>query len=92
MRFSVLGSGSRGNCVFVESGSTAIFIDAGFSGKELQNRVKHLGRDLQAVDGLFITHEHNDHIAGAGVISRRCKIPIHANNGTFRGSEKRIGK
>lgn len=92
MRFSVLGSGSRGNSVYIESGKTGILLDAGFSGKEIDKRLKSIGRDLANVHALCITHEHNDHICGAGVISRRCRIPTYVNGGTFTAGEKRIGK
>lgn len=92
MRFSVLGSGSRGNSVYIESGKTGILIDAGFSGKEIDRRLKSIDRDLASVHALCITHEHNDHICGAGVISRRCKIPTYVNGGTFTAGENRLGK
>lgn len=92
MYFSVLGSGSKGNALYVESGKTSILIDAGFSGKELAKRLSIHGKDIAALDGLFLTHEHNDHIQGAGVVSRRCRLPVYANEGTFQGSDKKIGK
>ena len=92
MRFSVLGSGSRGNAVYIESGKTGILIDAGFSGKELEARLRSVGRELSAVQALCITHEHNDHICGAGIISRRGKIPTYINSGTYLAGEKKIGK
>ncbi len=92
MRFSVLGSGSRGNSVYIESGATGILIDNGFSGKELEKRLLSIGRSLDNITAICLTHEHNDHVAGAGVISRRCKVPVHANPGTFEGAEKRLGK
>ncbi len=92
MRFSVLGSGSRGNSVYIESGKTSILIDAGFSGKEIETRLKSIDRDLSNVRALCITHEHNDHIQGAGVISRRFKIPTYLNGGTFTAGEKTMGK
>ncbi len=92
MYFSVLGSGSKGNSLYIESGGTSILIDAGFSGKEIAGRMAVLGKKLEDIDALFLTHEHGDHISGAGVISRRCRIPVHANEGTFRGSDKRVGK
>lgn len=92
MEISILGSGSRGNAVYVESGGTAILIDAGFSGKQIATRLHHIGKDLAAVNGIVLTHEHNDHITGAGVLSRRCRIPVFANDGTFRGAEKKLGK
>ncbi len=92
MRFSVLGSGSRGNAVYVESGDTGILIDAGFSGKEVQARMKTIDRDLSNIHAICITHEHHDHISGAGVLSRRCRIPVHANEGTFSAGEKKLGQ
>lgn len=92
MYFSVLGSGSKGNALYIESGKTSILIDAGFSGKELTKRLVLHGKEIAELDGLFLTHEHNDHIQGAGVISRRCRLPVFANEGTFRGSDKKLGK
>jgi len=92
MLFSVLGSGSRGNSVYIESGNTGILIDAGFSGKELAKRLNFIGRELSDVKMVCITHEHNDHISGAGVISRRCSIPVLVNPATFAAGEKRLGK
>ncbi|MGW8193400.1 MAG: MBL fold metallo-hydrolase [Desulforhopalus sp.] len=92
MRFAVLGSGSRGNSVYIESGKTGLLIDAGFSGKVISERLQAIGRDLSNVRGLCLTHEHNDHICGAGVLSRRCKIPTYANTGTFTAGERKMGK
>jgi phosphoribosyl 1,2-cyclic phosphodiesterase len=92
MRFSVLGSGSRGNCVYIEHEQTAILIDGGFSGKQIAARLQSIGRDIDDITAICVTHEHNDHIAGVGVLSRRCKLPIYANPGTFQGGEKRLGK
>jgi len=92
MRFSVLGSGSRGNCVYIESAHSAILIDAGFSGKEIANRLASIDRDIESLDAIFLTHEHHDHICGVGVMSRRCKIPVFANEGTFQGADKRLKK
>ncbi len=92
MEFSVLGSGSGGNAVFVQSGKTAILIDAGFSGKQIAERLKRIGKNIEQVKAVFVTHEHNDHIAGAGVLSRKLKIPVFANAGTYRGCGRKLGK
>ncbi len=92
MFFSVLGSGSKGNSVYLESGKTGILIDAGFSGKEIQNRLQSIDRDLSNVSALWLTHEHGDHIRGAGVVSRKCRIPVYANKGTFAAARTRLGK
>ncbi len=92
MRFSVLGSGSRGNAVYIEAGNSSVLIDAGFSGKELQKRMEAIGRDLANVNAICITHEHGDHISGAGVISRRYEIPIVINGGTLEAASPKMGK
>ncbi|MEN8188806.1 MAG: MBL fold metallo-hydrolase [Thermodesulfobacteriota bacterium] len=92
MRFATLGSGSKGNATYIESGKTSILIDAGFSGKEIEKRLAAINRCLDDLDAIFVTHEHQDHIRGAGVLSRRCSIPLFANGGTFCGAEKTVGK
>lgn len=92
MLFSVLGSGSRGNSLFVESGDTALIIDNGFSGKELESRLNSIGRSLSSIDGVCVTHEHNDHVSGVGVVSRRYKVPVYGNSGTLAASEQKMGK
>jgi phosphoribosyl 1,2-cyclic phosphodiesterase len=92
MYFSVLGSGSKGNSVYVESGTTAILIDAGFSGKEITARLQSLGRRVEDLTAVFVTHEHHDHIHGVGVISRRYQIPVYSNYGTFKGGEHILGR
>ncbi len=92
MRFSILGSGSRGNSVLIQAKKTAILIDAGFSGKETEKRLASIGISIEMLDAIFVTHEHNDHISGVGVLSRRCKLPVFANNGTLLGGEKKLKK
>ena len=92
MRFSVLGSGSRGNCVFIESGGTAILIDGGFSGKEIARRLALIGRTIDCLNGIFVTHEHHDHIEGVGVMSRRCCTAGFCQRGNICGAEKRLKK
>ncbi len=92
MRFSVLGSGSKGNCVYIEEGRTVILIDNGFSGKELAQRLHAIDRTPESISAICITHEHNDHIHGVGVVSRRCRAPLYANAATFAGAEQRIGR
>lgn len=92
MNFSVLGSGSQGNSVYIESGTTSILIDAGFSGKEIESRLKSIGRSIENLDAIFVTHEHLDHIQGVGVLSRRCKIPVYSTYGTIQGGEPRWGE
>jgi phosphoribosyl 1,2-cyclic phosphodiesterase len=92
MRFCVLGSGSRGNCTYVEAGDTAILIDAGFSGREIERRLAVIGVDAASLTGLLLTHEHSDHLKGAGVLSRRYRLPVFANSATFQAAGRDLNK
>lgn len=92
MNFSVLGSGSKGNCTLIESGSTSVLIDAGFSGREISRRLGLIGRSVGDLTAILITHEHGDHISGAGVLSRQARLPVYANAGTHRAAEARLSR
>lgn len=92
MKFSVLGSGSKGNATLVESGSTRILIDNGFSGKEVISRLERIGVAVESLSALVITHEHIDHVKGVGVLARKLQLPIYANAMTYRAAEKGLGQ
>ncbi len=85
MRVVVLGSGSSGNAVVIESGSRRLLVDAGFSCRELERRLDLVGIDASGFDGILLTHEHGDHSRGAGVFSRRHEVPVFATKGTYAG-------
>lgn len=91
MKFSVLGSGSKGNCTLVESGSTRLLIDNGFSGKEIVARLAGLGLTPEMLTAIVVTHEHDDHVKGVGVLARRLRVPVYANDATHRAAERRVG-
>ncbi|MCB9480800.1 MAG: MBL fold metallo-hydrolase [Desulfobacteraceae bacterium] len=86
MYFSVLASGSTGNSIFVSNNNTKILIDAGLSGAEIQKRLAIIGEDPENIQAIIITHEHTDHVKGAGVLSRRFKIPVYGNKRTLSAS------
>ncbi|MFA6009589.1 MAG: MBL fold metallo-hydrolase [Desulfobacteraceae bacterium] len=88
----VLGSGSKGNAIHITDGETAILIDAGLSGKEIKRRMDLRGLSFEALDAIIISHEHSDHIKGAGVLSRRLKVPVYINERTYAASEQIMGK
>lgn len=92
LRFCPLFSGSDGNCCFLEIDDKRYLIDAGFSGKKIENNLKNLGVDPSSIDLIFLTHEHIDHIRGAGVLSRRFNIKICANIETFTAGKEKLGK
>lgn len=90
-RFCSLSSGSSGNCQFVEAGETKILVDSGFSGKRIETLLDSIDVEPRTIDYILLTHEHLDHIRGAGVLSRRYDIPLVANKGTWEGMEKVVG-
>ncbi len=89
---AVLASGSSGNAVYISSGKYSVLIDSGLSGKELERRMKKLNLNPEDLCAVLITHEHNDHIKGAGILSRRYNIPLYANQGTWAEGEQKLGK
>ncbi len=92
MRFCVLGSGSKGNCTYVESGGVALLIDAGFSGVEIGRRLASVGLDIAQVRAILVTHEHGDHVSGVGVLSRKYHLPVYANKGTITAAGAALDK
>ena len=91
MRFSVLASGSRGNACYVETDQTRLLIDAGLSCSACMKRLRAVGVDPERLDGIVITHEHIDHIRGAGVLARRLQIPVYMNSATLRKGVTSLG-
>lgn len=79
MRFSVLASGSRANCSFIEAGGARFLVDCGLSGKQVELRLGSLGISADSLDALIVTHEHRDHIHGISVLSRRYRLPVYCN-------------
>ncbi len=88
MRFSVLGSGSRGNATLVSADSTHILVDAGFSGRELARRLGTTGIDPGEIAAIVLTHEHGDHARGAGIFARLHGTPLHMTAGTLRACRR----
>lgn len=87
VKFCSLSSGSSGNCQYIETESTRLIIDAGFSGKRIEQLLKEIDVDPRSLDGILVTHEHIDHSKGVGVLSRRYGIPVYANEKTWLGME-----
>ncbi|HKO57135.1 MAG TPA: MBL fold metallo-hydrolase [Thermoanaerobaculia bacterium] len=81
-----LGSGSAGNSYYFESDGTSILVDAGFGPRETKKRLEGVGRDIEQLKGIVLTHEHYDHIRGAEKIARKYGIPIYLTRGTLDAS------
>ena len=92
LKFCALSSGSSGNCHYIETEGTRILVDAGFSGKRIEELLSSINVEPNTIDYILITHEHIDHIKGAGILSRRYDIPIIANKNTWIGMVDKIGE
>lgn len=86
MKLAVLGSGSSGNAVLIESAGRLLMIDAGFPWRELQGRMAQVQADPERLLGLVLTHEHVDHVRGADVMLRRSGLPCLATAGTLQNA------
>lgn len=92
MKIHVLASGSAGNCALVEAGGTLVLVDAGLSGSELERRIAAVGADARELAGILITHEHADHVRGAGILARRHGIPVFLTRGTHEAERRHLGE
>lgn len=91
MKYISIASGSKGNCNLVEKKDSCILIDAGLSGKATIDAINMHDIDTSKLKAIFITHEHSDHIKGAGIISRKFDIPIYATELTWDAMSNKIG-
>jgi phosphoribosyl 1,2-cyclic phosphodiesterase len=78
----ILGSGSRGNAIYVSDGATAILVDAGFSAREIDRRMRQRGLDPASLSAILVTHEHSDHVRGVERLVRRHRLPVYLTAGT----------
>ncbi|OQB23489.1 MAG: putative metallo-hydrolase YycJ [Firmicutes bacterium ADurb.Bin182] len=91
MKFSPLFSGSSGNCSFLEAENVRLLIDAGLAGCTVTNALAKIGVAPETLNAILITHEHSDHISGVGVLSRKYKLPVYANERTWNAMREKIG-
>lgn len=86
-----LFSSSKGNSTLIWSENAQILIDAGKPLSNIEEQVRAAGRSLRDLDGIVITHEHSDHVKGAGTISRACDVPVYANEKTWAAMGRALG-
>ena len=91
IRFSILASGSGGNACYVETNKARILIDAGLSCREIERRLNDVGIPAESLNAIILTHEHSDHIRGAGPLARRYNLPLYTNSGTLESGLKTLG-
>lgn len=88
MKVCLLASGSAGNSIYIQNGSTNILIDAGLTGKQIEIRLSSIGVNPATLQGIVVSHEHSDHMKGVGVMARRYGMPVWMTQGTLDGSKK----
>ena len=92
VKFCPLVSGSDGNSVYIGTEYTNILIDAGLSGKKIEEELSKVNVIAERLDGIFVTHEHSDHVQSVGILSRRYDLPVYATEGTWEAMDKPLGK
>ena len=89
-RFRILGSGSSGNAALLETETTRVLIDAGFSGRKLRQMLHESGTSIDDVDAIFLTHEHGDHTAGIDALKKHPNVTVFANAATSRAVQAKL--
>ena len=87
VRLTILGSGSSGNCAYVETEETRVLIDAGFSLRQIRQRLASIGRAPENLTGILVTHEHSDHAQSLPALCGKLGIPLYANRPTLEAIE-----
>ena len=91
IKFQSFLSGSSGNSTFVTDDDTHLLVDCGACGKYITECMRRIGITPETLAGILITHEHKDHIAGVGVLSRKYNIPVYATAKTWEAIGDSLG-
>ncbi len=82
VQLTILGSGSAGNCAYLETEEARVLIDAGLSARQIRRRLATIGRGPEKLTGVLVTHEHADHIQGLVGLCEKLHIPVYCNRPT----------
>ena len=88
--FKILGSSSHGNCALLRTAHTKVLVDAGFSGRRIGQLLAEMGESIDAIDAVFLTHEHGDHAQGLRGLSKRADLPVFANRDTAEAVQAKL--
>lgn len=91
MQICSLGSGSKGNCIYINVEGEGIVIDNGLSCKELKNRMHNVGLELSDIKHILVTHDHSDHIKGIGTLARSTNAIVYAHPTCYNAISDRLG-
>ena len=90
INIAALASGSNGNSYFFEDDVDSLLVDVGVSCKQIVQRMDNLNLRLKRLGGIFITHEHSDHIRGLEVLAKNFEIPMYMTKGTYENSKVKL--
>ena len=90
LKIASIASGSNGNCYYLENDGEAILIDAGITAKQITERMTRLGLAISGLRGVFVTHEHADHVRGLDVLTRKYALPVFITRKTYAAYGKII--
>lgn len=90
LKIAAIASGSNGNCYYLENRNDAVLIDAGISTRQIVTRMANLGLSMSRVRGVFISHEHADHVSGVDVLSRKYGVPVFMTRKTYASWGKAV--
>ena len=92
LKYCSIGSGSSGNCHYIGYKDTNILVDAGLSGKRITTGLDDINVDMENIKGIFITHEHSDHVQGLGTFAKKFNVPVFVNSKTLDNMPKQKDK
>ena len=83
MQVHVLASGSTGNAIVLDFDGTRLLVDAGISARRIKNGLAEIGLQPEELDGVFLTHEHRDHVNGLATLTKKYRMPVYATSKTW---------
>lgn len=84
MKVCVLASGSSGNCTFIEIGGMKFLVDAGISARKILRTLDDIGEDIDDIEGVFLSHEHFDHMSGLQNLIEKHQLRLFSNQKTLK--------
>lgn len=88
LRFQSFGSGSSGNCYYIGNASNGLLIDAGLGVRSIRKHLRNIGLDFENLWGVFVTHDHADHIKAVGPIGEKYHVPIYSTRLVHEGIQR----
>ena len=86
--FCSLGSGSKGNASYIASQECQLLVDVGFTCRQIELRLAQHEITIEQLDGILITHEHQDHVRGLEILQKKQSIPIYCNQETAKAIQQ----